>query len=161
MSCIKFVLERDYTNLNVFNGNKGEKFNSRLRSRCESVFQLECQKSGDNLIDSAPVMVENEYRDLCKHAFTLNSSSGVEDRCTFVLHYHCIGRYQEVSKLILEDIVYNPSTLQTSMVIRFNRSKTAKINHICVVLHSSDWIICPFHALATMLITNPVASNKV
>lgn len=63
-----------------------------------------------------------------------------------------IGRITEVGQLLWNKLQLYESTSLRCMQVLLYRDKVNKEQTLNIILHRSSWILCPFHALATMIV---------
>lgn len=148
MSGLRTSILKKYKNCNLFNGT----WYSGLRRKVMQVFFTDRASKGKRVQESAVKMQEEDLELLCSILLKRDSRSNSLDRCLLVLQWHVLGRIAELGELRVADITYVCNRFTTCLCIDVNRFKTNLQQDIHVFIHNNSWKVCPFHALASMLI---------
>ena len=108
------------------------------------------------------VMTQHELTYFCEVLFKMSTRESINDRGLLAFNWVLLGRISEISELKWSDISFRNTETYKHMTVDVAR---IKVNHfqskLSVFLHHSDWKVCPFHALATMLVVNGKSEDKL
>jgi hypothetical protein len=122
---------------------------SHLNTQLENMYNKHASDTNTCIANSAPPMTESELHTLCKMLFARGTLVSSSQRSLLVLQWQALGRVSDITNMPMSRIDWysNFDCLQLLM----HRPKTNTDHPITVFLHSSDWLLCPLHALAMQI----------
>jgi len=107
----------------------------------------------------APPMSSEDLADLCELLFVRNSIKSIQERALLVLQWQALGRVSETTALSYESLGWHDG--YDALAVQMNREKVNIEHTIHCFLHSSNWLICPLHALGTLLTLRYTAVRNI
>ena len=118
-------------------------------------FTVKCHKTNTKLTNGAPKMEEYDLKILCymlfRDATDTSGRMAALNRCLLVNHWHSMGRVSELDQMGVPDLEYENDRLKTCISVNMERIQTSCEHLIHMFLHVSEWVVCPFHSLASLL----------
>lgn len=148
MSGLRTSILKKHKHCNLFDGT----WYTALRRKVMQVFFTDRASKGQRVQESAVKMQEEDLELLCGILLKVDSRTSSLNRCLLVLQWHVLGRIAELGELRIADITFVCNRFTTCLCIDVNRFKTNLQQDIHVFIHNNSWKVCPFHALASMLI---------
>lgn len=127
---------------------------NKLRRTVGSEYNNKVVASGNDERKGISISAEH-FHQLCEDLYSMKKPNVIDaliTRALFSVNWTCLGRITEVTSLKWDNVEYGSSRNVTSMRVTLNRKKTGKKQVVMVFLHYKDWFVCPFHALATMIV---------
>jgi hypothetical protein len=142
---------------NHFSVEVGDNRYGKLRKNIKKAYIRRCIELNIPFAKTRESVTEDHLEYLLNVLFEEDSEQSIRDRCLLVFDWVAIGRISEVFGLVLnKDVLYKRSAHvgnANAMQITMLRTKTMTIESLLVYPHISKWILCPFHALACLLVT--------
>jgi len=160
LSKIKCKIARDHKTSNFFADGK---WYNDIRTKMKSHYLESCNRNGTNLVDHAPSLTESDQLIMVKLLMDRNTRQADLDRGIIILQKQTIGRVSETSRLKFSNVAMFKSESRFSKVscftVAMTRLKTGHQHTLNIFVHAYSWLLCPAHALATIIAccTNPSA----
>eukprot|EP00597_Dinobryon_sp_UTEXLB2267_P013224 CAMPEP_0170114766 /NCGR_PEP_ID=MMETSP0020_2-20130122/10953_1 /TAXON_ID=98059 /ORGANISM="Dinobryon sp., Strain UTEXLB2267" /LENGTH=692 /DNA_ID=CAMNT_0010341923 /DNA_START=911 /DNA_END=2992 /DNA_ORIENTATION=+ len=152
LSKIKTKIMRDHKASNLFGDGK---WYADIRTKIKSHYLVLCNRNGTNLVDHAPPMTETDQLIMVKLLMERNTRQADLDRGIVILQKQTIGRVSETSRLKFSNVGMCKTESRFSKVSCFTfsmtRLKTGQQHTLNIFLHAYSWLLCPAHALATII----------
>jgi len=162
LSKIKTKICRDHKGINIMGNGK---WYGDIRIKVKQRYLTVCCANGTNLVDHAPPMKESDLKIMGGLLFERNTRQADLDRGILILQKQTIGRVSETSRLRYPNVRICKSESRYSkeccFVITITRLKTGQQHPINVFLHAYSWMLCPAHALATIIATAANPSDQI
>lgn len=153
LRCAVLHKYHDDLNFTLFNGTA--LWYKQLRQSLLKKYTSKCHKNKTKLTNGATKMKEDDLKILCFMLFkdTADTSGRMAalNRCLLVYQWHCMGRVSELDEVSVGDLCYVCDRFRTCIGLNVERIKTSVEHLIHLFLHVSEWIVCPFHSLASLL----------
>lgn len=153
LSCVKVELGNLFPSLerDQFAG----KWYSAVRKKITAQYAQDSKANGTRLVNSAAPMAERDLIKLNELLFLRNDREADMNRCLFTWQWHTLARISEISSLRYSMLnVHVSRQIQNALTVMISRLKTSVESDINVFIHADSYEVCPFHALATMTVTN-------
>jgi integrase len=125
-----------------------------LRNRIDRLYVIDCKTNGTRKKDSAPTMQESDLKLLSAALIKKNTREADKNRTLFVWQWQGMGRISEICGLKLQSLKdYTTREIRHAICFLLIRTKTLVETDLLVFLHADTWEICPFHSLATTIVT--------
>lgn len=152
LGAVKCELLRRFPRLEL--GEFAGQWYKTLRTRIERLFVIDCNQNGTRKKDSAPTMLESDLKTLNAALLARNDREADKNRCLFSWQWQAIGRINEICHLKLSKLkIHTTREIKNAISLVINRTKTLVETELLVFLHADIWEVCPFHALATAIVT--------
>lgn len=162
LSKIKCKIARDHKTSNFFGDGK---WYADIRTKMKSHYLTLCSRNGTQLVDHAPPMTETDQSIMVKLLIVRNTRQADLDRGILILQKQTIGRVSETSRIKFTNVGMCKSESRYSKVSCFTfsitRLKTGLQHTLNIFLHAHSWLLCPAHALATIIATNNDPSEHI
>ena len=144
-----YVLET-YPENSYFQINN-DKWYSNLRTKFINIYQNKCEIDQTHLVDHAPKMTLSDLKSILYILMSMSQDrNAIEDRAIIVWQWFCLGRINEIANLNANNLKFTRNRNISVIEINIVRFKVSKNTDLSFVLHSNSWVMCPYHALATM-----------
>jgi integrase len=99
-------------------------------------------------------LLRSDLEYVCSYLFMKANDNSIRDRAMLTLDWAAVGRISEIVALRSSDIRLNHGGRDEGMVLDISRMKTVSDTATLLILcDRTSWMICPLHALGTMLAT--------
>ncbi len=150
--CHKFGDDATFT---LFQGGQAVWYTA-LRTELLKKYKSLHRANNTKLTKGSPKMKEEDLRIMCTMLFSEHSDSNVRlsavNRCLMVYQWQLLGRISELQELTMSDITFDSDRFHTCIKINMDRMKTSSQHDVHIFPHATDWVICPFHSLAALLV---------
>jgi hypothetical protein len=154
LSKIKTKIMKDHKTEQLFGDGKWYR---DIRTKVKQKYLSMCHKNGTALVDHAPPMTETDQLIMGKLLVARNTRESDQDRGILILQKQTIGRVSETSRLKYTNIkmckLSNRIRKVSCFVFTITRLNTGLQHSINIFLHAYSWVLCPVHAIATIIAT--------
>lgn len=133
----------------------------KLRHNVKAVYIQDCVETGKPISTAQGSMTEDHLDYICTTLFAAGSRNCLADRCLLAFNWQCVGRISEVATLRWKNISFHHTKIVQCMEVGLHRMKTGAFQSLRVFMHHHSWAVCPFHALATMIVCRPDVSEHL
>lgn len=120
-----------------------------LRTKTCKMYSKHHSDTNTKKSNPAPPMSSEDLADLCELLFVRNSIKSIQERALLVLQWQALGRVSETTALSYDSLGWHDG--YDALAVQMNREKVNIEHTIHCFLHSSNWLICPLHALGMRL----------
>ena len=153
LSKVKTKIQKDHKTKTIFGDGKWYK---DIRSKVTSEYVKQCAAGGNKLVEHAAQLTDDDLTIMASLLFKRNDRQADKDRGILILQKQTIGRVSETSRLKYSNIKLESKTLprrRRNHMVTLNRLKTGQQHEMNVFLHAHSWLLCPIHALGTLIVT--------
>jgi hypothetical protein len=144
------------TNPRHFDNAIGAASYKKLRRNVRNAYLRRCIAQKIPFATAREAMTADHLDYLLKVCFRSDTLQSIRDRCLMAFDWCAIGRINEVYNFRLdEDVVWEKASQSANanrMVFKMLRGKTGVLEDLLVYPHRNNWIVCPFHSLACLLV---------
>jgi hypothetical protein len=130
-----------------------------VRDATEKMFKKQARDTNTRVSNPAAPMSSQDLKLLCKILFIRGDTLSFQQRCLLVLQWQALGRVSEITSLTFASVEWydNFKCLNLTM----NRDKVGLEHTIGVFLHCREWLLCPIHAVASMIAMGATSSDRL
>lgn len=151
LSAVKNAFRRKYKKLTIF---QNPTWYQKLRRELTKIYFNDRVEKGLPIKTCAPRMEEKDLAILTDLMLKANSKEYNLNRCLMVLQWQLLGRIGELANIQYKHLSFHSKQKADYLVMQMNRVKTSLQQDIHMFVHANNYRLCPFHALACLIITN-------
>jgi len=121
-----------------------------LRSNLK-LYTTRCAADGTKVSDHAAAISAEDMLAFCRLLFESNVISDVQTRALLVMQWQTVGRISEATNLKASDLNFWNGPRSNNLKVTLSRLKTNEQVELMVFMHRNEWLLCPFHALASSI----------
>ena len=163
LSKVKMKIKRDNKANHVTIFGDGQWYKD-IRSKVAQTYMKKCAEDGTQLVEHAEQLKEDDLTIMSSLLFKQNSRQADKDRGILILQKQTIGRVSETSGIRFSSIKLSRAKQpkkRCNHTLIVTRHKTLKQQVMNIFIHANAWLLCPIHALGTIMVTSEIPEYNV
>ena len=163
LSKVKMKITRDHKHSQTLIFGNGQWYKD-IRTKVASAYMKKCAEEGTPLVQHAKQLTEDDLLIMSSLCFKKNSVQADQDRGILIMQRQTIGRVSETSKIKCASVKLYTRTRpkkRRNHTLVINRQKTSTQQELNIIMHANSWLLCPIHALGSLLVTSENGSPYI